>query len=224
MKDPTRLLDASADEYELMLLRAAASEQPPAAAAQRLAERLGVRPAQLPHAAAGRLSLVPVGVLAVGITLAGVVWFAAQPARPSAATVPQPAVERRAPAALPEAPSPAASASPPPSPAPSPEPRATEAVQDSSLALEIARIDAIRRLLTSDRVQAASAALQDYQRDFPSGVLRQEADVLSIEAVQRAGDRRRARQLASRFLAQHPDSPHSARVRDLLQTLGSDAR
>jgi outer membrane protein assembly factor BamD (BamD/ComL family) len=94
----------------------------------------------------------------------------------------------------------------------------------SSIALEIARIDEIRRTLAADRAKAAITTLQDYRRDFPQGVLRQEADLLSIEAHRRAGDRRRARVLASRFLAEHPESPHSARVRELLDALGPDAR
>jgi outer membrane protein assembly factor BamD (BamD/ComL family) len=105
-------------------------------------------------------------------------------------------------------------------------PNATNAAahDSNSLAQEIARIDAIRRDLTANRVKPAIAALQNYQRDFPSGVLHQEAELLNIEAHRQAGDRRRARTLASRFLANNPDSPHSARVRDLLQDLGPDAR
>jgi hypothetical protein len=267
MKDPQRLLDASATALEQRLLRAGVSEQPPAAAAQRLAEKLGASGAsKLAPVAATKLSLVPIGVVAVGITLAGVGWFAsrdAAPAQPAAAapasrlTEAQPAAaapasrsaEAQSAAAAPASrpveaqPSAAAPASrpaeaQPAAAAPASHPTETqpaaaapasplaEAQPDitNTLALEIARIDAARRFLASARPKPALAALQEYQRDFPGGVLRQEADVLRIEAHGKAGERRRARSLASQFLADHPESPHAARVHDLLDELGADAR
>ena len=91
MKDPTRLLDASASELELRLLRAGAVEQPPAAAMQRLLEKLGgqAAPASLqPAATTTKLSLLPIGMAALGITLAGVVWVATRSTPPSAASKP----------------------------------------------------------------------------------------------------------------------------------------
>jgi hypothetical protein len=198
MKDPTRLLDASASELELQLLRAGAAEQPPPAAIARLADKLGV--AASGARAASKLSSLHVAIAALGITVASVVWL-------STRTAPPPAAE--APAAPPRT---------EPIAAPAP-PTATQEPPTHSLAVEIARIDAIRSLLAADHAKAAITAAQDFQRDFPSGMLRQEADVLNVEAHRRAGERRRARVLATRFLAEHPQSPHSARVRDLLDAL-----
>lgn len=202
MKDPQRLLDSSTSELERHLLRAGASEQPPAAAQVRLAEQLGVHelPRQLPLTAAKKLNLFSIGVVAVGMTVAGVVWVATRPAELPAASEPRVAPNTQAEAVA--------------------GPRASA----PTLAQEIARIDAIRRDLAADRAKSAMSAIQDYQRDFPSGVLQQEAELLSIEAHRQAGDRRRARTLATRFLANNPDSPHGARVRELLETLGPDAR
>lgn len=202
MKDPTRLLDASASELELQLLRAGANEQPPTAAIERLTNKLGVAASSATTAVGSKLSLLPAGIVALGIGLASLVWI-------SRSTPP--------PAAI--APSPPATA--PAQPLVVPAPQAPEANEPAanSLAVEIARIDAIRNLLAADHAKSAIAAAQDFQRDFPHGVLRQEADLLNIEAHRRAGDRRRARGLATRFLAEHPQSPHSARVRDLLDAL-----
>jgi TolA-binding protein len=210
MKDPQRLLDASANELELRLLRAGASEQPPAAALQRLAETLGVDnhsvpvASQLPAAAAKKLSLFSIGVVAVGMTVAGVVWVATRPTELPAASAPQAAPGTALEGVQQIVAGPSTSA--------------------PTLAQEISRIDAIRRDIATDRGKSAISALQDYQRDFPSGVLQQEAELLNIEAHRQAGDRRRARALATRFLANNPDSPHSARVRELLEALGPDAR
>jgi hypothetical protein len=213
MKDPQRLLDASASELELHLLRAGASEQPEAAALQRLAEKLGVgelsppAASQLPPAAAKTAGLFTVGLVAVGMTLVGVAWLATRPLEQPAANEPTPL---ETPALQPAiGPSAIAVEAPP----------ATQ-----SLAQEIARIDAIRRLLAANGGQQTLTALEDYRRDFPSGVLQQESELLSIEAHRQTGDRRRARTLAARFLVSHPDSPHSARVRELLEALGPDAR
>lgn len=214
MKDPTRLLDAATSELELQLLRAGADEQPPTAAMQRLADRLGVNtghsaeltsPARLPPSAAGKLSLLPVGIVTLGLVVAGVAWVSYR-AAPPPAPPPISTLARDTPAAARDATARAQLSAAEPSADP------------ASLALEVARIDAVRQLLAADRAKVALSALQDYQRDFPDGVLQQEADVLRVEAHQRAGDRRRARQIGSRFLTDHPDSPHSARVRELLET------
>ena len=225
MKDPTRFLDASASELELHLLRAGATEQPPPAAMQRLAEKLGVSvsagehsptaPAKLQLLAANKGLAISVATLA---TLAAVGWIAARPSESGTTT------EARQHASESSAAAPADESAPA-------LPDSTAARADNepagganALVQEIARIDAVRRELAANRAKPAIATLQDYQRDFPSGVLRQEAELLNIEAHMQAGDRRRARALASRFLASNPDSPHSARVRDLLQELGPDAR
>lgn len=219
MKDPIRLLDAPASELEQHLLRAGAAEQPPSAAMQRLAEKLSVSVSagEPTHAAASKLPLLAankVVIVATLATLAAVGWIATRSSvHPSTSgpTAPQRSAAPVSSNTPPESPPPVRGMSP-------------DTTDSNSLAQEIARIDAVRRDLAANRAKPAIAALQDYQRDFPSGVLRQEAELLNIEAHRQAGDRRRARTLASRFLANNPDSPHNARVRDLLQDLGPDAR
>ncbi|HKP61198.1 MAG TPA: hypothetical protein VJV78_30925, partial [Polyangiales bacterium] len=91
------------------------------------------------------------------------------------------------------------------------------ALRAPALADEIARLDAVRRLLASGQGSAALRALQGYAHEHPAGSLRQEAELLRIEAWQRAGQPARARALAARFLADNPDSPHAQRVRELSQ-------
>jgi len=223
MKDPTRLLDAPASELERHLLRAGAAEQPPSAAMKRLADTLGVSASigEHTHAAPSKLPLLAAnkGALAIGVatlaTLAAVGWLATR-----SGVHPGPS----GPTSEPQQSSNAPSENVVPMRGALPNMTTAAAHESNSLAQEIARIDAVRRDLAANRTKSAVAGLQDYQRDFPSGVLRQEAELLSIEAHRQAGDRRRARTLAFRFLANNPDSPHSARVRDLLQDLGPDAR
>ncbi|HTU59973.1 MAG TPA: hypothetical protein VMF89_16085 [Polyangiales bacterium] len=214
MKDPTRLLDAPASELEQHLLRAGVAEQPPSAAMERLAEKLGVSvsaghaPAKLPLLAASKsVLIIGVATLATLATITAVGLITARTSEPR--TLPE---AQQRPTAGPTESAPVA-------------PADTAPVRSSdSLAQEIAKIDAVRRELAANRAKPAIAGLQEYQRDFPGGVLRQEAELLNIEAHREAGDRRRARTLAARFLANNPESPHTARVRDLLQDLGPDAR
>lgn len=254
MKDPTRLLHASASELEQQLLRAGAAEQPPSAAMQRLAEQLGVRVAagdtarlsaptvtatKLPLTAASK-ALLAFGVVVMGVTLAATFWLSTREPNPAAThEAPRDLAEGDRATARPADVRPVAPAVHPhevhnDTAAAHPNLRAERAAAPGSvrapatpkhsLPVEIARIDAVRRHLAADRTKPALAALRAYQRDFPGGVLRQEATLLTIEAHRQAGDHRRARTLAARFLASNPDSPHSARVRDLLESQGSDAR
>jgi hypothetical protein len=220
MKDPTRLLDAVIREAALRLLRAGASEEPPPDALASLSLVLGLpAPATQPAApggmaagagaklANGWLVLAACGLAAVG----GASWLAMrdrpEPPPPPAASAPL------APLAQPEAaPSPAPLPQPEAAPAPQP-----EAARAPALAEEIARLDAVRRLLASGQGRAALGALQRYTREHPRGELRQEAELLRIEASRRAGQPDKARALARRFLADNPDSPHAARVRELSQ-------
>jgi hypothetical protein len=184
----------------------------------RLAARLGVagtlRPAALPPAAQSVSSAVTFGAGAkVGLAAAliaaaaggwGAVWYAARRAEaPVAASASQPQ-------AAPPAPKLQAAAELAAS-----NPDAAKSDSERALADEIARLDRARSLLAGNRAKPALAALSDYDRAHPRGALRQEAAVLRIDALRRAGDRTRARELAQRFLADNPDSPHAPRVRAL---------
>jgi hypothetical protein len=216
MKDPTRLLDAALSDAELRLLRAGASEEPPPEALASLAFALGLPAPAQPAAdggvaaaaggaklANGWLVLAACGLAAIG----GVSWLAARGTRES--SLPPPSAVRGAPAEL----------SPPRSSlaAPAPLPRSSSAQRLPALGEEIARLDAVRRLLADGQGRSALAALQRYSREHPEGALRQEAELLRIEAWQRAGQPAHARALAARFLADNPESPHAPRVRELSQ-------
>ncbi len=71
-----------------------------------------------------------------------------------------------------------------------------------------------------DRGDAAGclAALAGYDQAFPNGMLSQEATLLRVQALMKRGDRAGARDVAERFLASHPSSPHEQKMRRLLET------
>jgi len=49
-------------------------------------------------------------------------------------------------------------------------------------------------------------------------MLAQEATLLRVQALMKRGDRAAARDVAERFLASHPSSPHEQKMRRLLET------
>jgi hypothetical protein len=57
--------------------------------------------------------------------------------------------------------------------------------------------------------------VDEARRRFPKGVLGQERDVVSIEAMAISGQRSQALALAKTFVAAHPRSAHSARLRTM---------
>jgi hypothetical protein len=85
-----------------------------------------------------------------------------------------------------------------------------------SIAREIASLDVARQKLGGGDTRGALDALDTYDRASPSGVLRQEATLLRIEALARGGNLSIARRLAARFLREHPRSPHEMRIRTLV--------
>jgi outer membrane protein assembly factor BamD (BamD/ComL family) len=74
----------------------------------------------------------------------------------------------------------------------------------------------VRSLLAASKTAAALRALDQYAREFPSGVLQQEATLLRLESLVQSKRTARARELASQFLREHPESPHRDRIRALL--------
>ncbi len=85
----------------------------------------------------------------------------------------------------------------------------------SDLDAEVALLDEVREHLRSGAPARATALLGQYDGRFPQGLLRREAKVLQIEARAASGDKAIAHELAVSFLAQHPNDPHAARVRQL---------
>jgi outer membrane protein assembly factor BamD (BamD/ComL family) len=85
----------------------------------------------------------------------------------------------------------------------------------SSLAEEVARLDAARAASKRGAYDEAVRLVASYQHDFPHGALAPDADVIAIEAVARQGDQANLERLCTRFLRLYPADPHAARVRSL---------
>src|SRR5450432_3337657 len=86
----------------------------------------------------------------------------------------------------------------------------------STLSAEVAALDAARAASRAGAYNRALDLLGQYQADFPTGVLRADAEVASIEALYEKGDRGQAARRAAEFLVQFPNDPHSIAVRRLL--------
>jgi hypothetical protein len=108
-----------------------------------------------------------------------------------------------------------------PAAVPPPRPRAAGAKAaedegDAGLGAEVQALDRARTAMQAGRSEAALRALADYEREFATGALQHEAEVLRIETLARAGRWEEARALADGLLARHPTSPHAQRIRSLL--------
>lgn len=86
----------------------------------------------------------------------------------------------------------------------------------STLAAEVAALDAARSAIRRGQTARALAMLDEYDARFARPELGPESDIARIEAHLAAGDRAAARSLADRFLAAHPTSPAAARIRRLV--------
>lgn len=84
---------------------------------------------------------------------------------------------------------------------------------DDALARETALIDEARRALNNDGSARALTLLDQHDREFPSGVFHLDADVLRIEALERAGRAAEAERLAAQFLSRHSEGSYARRVR-----------
>jgi hypothetical protein len=85
----------------------------------------------------------------------------------------------------------------------------------STLAAEVARLDAARTALEIGAFDEALRLVTQFHRDFPNGELATEADVLRIEALSARNDQVGARREAARFLERHGNDPHADRVRQI---------
>ncbi|HXK20305.1 MAG TPA: tetratricopeptide repeat protein [Polyangiaceae bacterium] len=86
----------------------------------------------------------------------------------------------------------------------------------SSLEGEVTALDRARSALAAGDAARALTLLAEYEQAFPKGALRPEATYLRIQALSKSGQRDAARELAARFLAKHPSSPHAAQLQALL--------
>ena len=242
MNDPARLLDQGATTAELALLRAGANEEPSGEAVQQLAAVLGLASgaalaravtksagtASVARGVASKLAAkwVVLGALGVasgfaivasrgGATSHGVV--ARAPVPHTEEPTHEAAVVAPADTAGPSLPNTAADVPSPSEPAPKAvHHQSATAAQSPSIAKEIAALDVARRALAGGDAQGALHALSDYEASGTARMLRQEATLLRIEALVRAGDVSAARRVATWFLREHPNSPHERRNRALV--------
>jgi outer membrane protein assembly factor BamD (BamD/ComL family) len=89
---------------------------------------------------------------------------------------------------------------------------------DEALALESALVTQARADLKRGDPRAALATLQRLKRESPRGVLHQEREVLTVQALAAAGHKDAARARARAFIKSFPNSPHAP----LLRSLASD--
>jgi hypothetical protein len=83
----------------------------------------------------------------------------------------------------------------------------------TAAASESQRVAQARTLLRGGHASAALTVLQNLERDEPNGLLGQEREALSIQALAALGRRDAARTRASVFAQRYPASPHINAVR-----------
>ena len=154
------------------------------------------------------------GLVVAGAIATGAAGFFALRAEPSApAAVMPPALPRPAKVAQSAPPEPPVVA-PAPVEADPPAPSAHAAKAPSSLRLqeEAALLAEVQGALRSGQGNVALAKLESYDRRFPAGMLRAEADAARVFALCGAGRVDKARVAATRFVQRYPSSPAAARV------------
>jgi hypothetical protein len=157
------------------------------------------------------------GAFMKGLVVAGAVatgaagFFALRPAEPLPAAPPRVTAQAPArPAPVAPLPEPLRSEAPPEAPAaPS---RAAKPSSNLRLQEEAALLAEVQGALRSGQAGAALGKLDSYDRRFPGGMLRAEADAARVFALCSAGKIERARSAAARFGQRYPSSPALARV------------
>jgi hypothetical protein len=81
---------------------------------------------------------------------------------------------------------------------------------------ELATLDSARRAIDAGDAARALSILDGYGQRFTAGVMGQEASILRVEALVKAGDRSAAERAADEFLRKNPTTPYAARVRSLV--------
>jgi TolA-binding protein len=232
MQEPVRLIDDTDNELEAKLLRAARSYRASRSTRFGTLAALGIAgsTATLAKSSAAAATLWSIkGWVAAGVVASGAVVGVAtlaisdpeptsSPAEVQVAVQPPPKTQP----ALPRAPSPASESAPAePEPAKASGPRhapprpsgVKSTPSRSSLADELAALDAARAALQAGDAPSALRHLNDHAREFPRGRLQLEAEVLRIEALARTGNRAASASRARRFLERHPNSVLAPRLR-----------
>lgn len=235
MSDPTRMIDEPAGavtELERELLRAGRQQRLSRRERERIWAGVGAAIAIAPvvpavaaapavkAGVAGAAKTLGAGAIVKGTVLAAVLGGGAVAgyqllgAR-AVEVAPTAATATAAPTAVAPAPPPVRDES---APAPSVTPRPRRVVEaprsaSSSLAAEGQVVLEARRALRDGDAEAALRRLEEARRAFADGALVQEREALTIEALQRAGQREAAAARARVFLRAYPGSPHAASVR-----------
>jgi TolA-binding protein len=220
MRDPKRFLDGDGTAFERALLGAVAAERPSGDLHRKM--RLGIglvgAGAVAKAASANWSQLALAGAVVVGLVTGGAVVAKHQAAEapvvqnvapPAPAPVaPKTEAVEPVPVTVPELP-----AEPPKAAASEPakkEARHQQPVAD--IGEEIRLLDQARGAVRSGKHAQALRVLAKYDQKFPRGQFRQEVKVLRMEALEGSGESKRAAELAKKFLAEHPNSPHVERV------------
>jgi hypothetical protein len=210
--------DLPGDVIALLSLERQASP-PPEDARGRVAQRLGLTGAPLAPATSPplppwwRSAALGAAVLAIAGAAGAGTWFATRP----------PDVRVTAPVEQPR-PAPAVPALPvPPERAP-PEraPPARRPPRPARAETEVALLGRARQALADEDPRRALALLRLHERGWPDGELVQEREVLTIQALVRAGSSKAARARAARFLALFPGSTLADTVGQLMRQLERD--
>ena len=236
MTEPRRLLDepSQLSDDELRVLTRELRIEPPSGLEADVWASLAAR---LPLAGAPPAAPAPLGRLALlskatfvvlAIAGAGMLGRAALRSEPVPAPAPSIAVLS---ANVPTVPDVAPPVAPVPEPVraaalPSAAPRkrvhalasaASSSVAPPSNALEESRLIAsARSALRGGDSAGALSLLGEAQQRFPRGVLGQEREALTIEALAKSGQRASAKSRGEAFLKTYRDSPYAARIRTLI--------
>jgi hypothetical protein len=242
MTDPTRLLDEGGTSLEVRLLGSGKAEgPPPASIARALAFARESASARKPPVVSRRSVSRWIVMGVAGLALLGVAMVLAkrspsivEPAPPppvvGAATPVEHAVASVESSPWVSVPGDPIAPSSLPAAAPVVAPRGSHAVVappapsvlassepiDDAFAAELRAIEQVQRSVTARHYADALGLLDDWAVRFPRKHFDEEAAVLRIEALSGRGDREQSHRLAQQFLATHPASPLSQRVRSLL--------
>jgi len=213
--DPKRLLASDATDFERNLLDAVLKERPAPELEEGMRRALGL-PELATTALAAKATFLTWGkaTMLAAVTASGLAigTLALEDERTAPAIVVPQRVEARAPAAEPQTPTAPAEAARRVEQEKRPA-RAATSGGPSDLREEIRLLDQVRAAIRSGSHQRALSLLGAHGERFPKAAFRQEASVLKMEALDRSGDHARAKALATKFLADHPKSPHVERVR-----------
>jgi hypothetical protein len=223
-----RLLDDGGTPFERALLGAAARELPAPMLERRMRRALGI--GLIATSAKLAMALVPVAAIALFAADLSAPPAKAPPAMPRESSVsvtpvpktPEAKVERASAQSAPQpaTPQPASVVETltPTTPAALPARRAPREISASDLSREIRLMDQARAAVRTGSSAHALELLRSYEQRYPRGAFRQEVAVLRVEALERRGERARAGDLARKFVAENPDSPHVERVEQVTKS------